>query len=515
MGTTQVAERKSLEPFVRDDAVFYQHQIDGIRRMARMSSAVLADEMGLGKSIQALTVFAIDVKKGYSTKAIVVCPASLKPNWAAEIEKFTRFNYVVLPGGGVTPVARQLMLEKFKEMEGPKILVVNYEQVRMFLDQLNREFFDFGIFDEAHYLKSPFSARTRNCRALYTRRSLMLTGSPMPNNVTELWVMLDRCNPGKWGTYYKFRNQFALYGSGKNQGTIVGVNRKDKLRQKLSNVMVRRLKKDCLDLPEVQIIERVVGLTVEQHKMYERVYNDMIVEYANGLEDNTKIKNAAVRFMRLLQVCGTTFTLDEEMDQSQKLDQAVDDAVQLILNGDHIVVFTRWRKVQEAFVKRLEKAMPRQFTEAGEDAPIVPVRVLNGDIPAEDVYSKRTGKILHKSRESIKQDWENDAPGALACMYQVAGLGMNMTKASKCLRLDKLFVPDLNKQAIDRLHRIGADRTKPIQVFDYIVAHTAEQRVNQILKMKTKMNAEVLDVRESEMAMMRAVIEADRRGDPY
>lgn len=501
MSSTTV-QRKSLEPWLKDDVEFYEHQVKGVRRMAKMNSAILADDMGLGKSLQALTVFSIDVLRGYSEKAIVVCPASLKENWRAEIQMFTRFPVTVVPGTGSAPALRARLIEDFKNMTGPRILVINYEQVKAYRMILNRIGFDVAIFDEAHYIKNPRAARTKEARALRARRSFLLTGSPMPNNVGELWTLLDRVNPGQWKSYKGFCNEFAVFGGYKDK-SIVAVKNKERLRKRLSQCMIRRMKKDVLDLPEVQYINRVVGLSVMQEQLYRRVYDDMLLDLSEVLGVDAPpaeaVANAAVKFLRLLQICGTTYTVSDK-DFSEKLDLAVDDAVELLENGHHIVAFTRWRKVQEAFAQRLEKK-----------APFAPVRVLNGDVPADDVVSSRTGEVLHPGRETVKRAWEQDAPGALVCMYQVAGVGLNMTKARHGLMLDSLFVPSLNQQAVDRLHRIGADKTHAVQILRYFVAGTVEARVHAILASKQKSSDEVIDMKDANTNMLLAVMEEERR----
>src|SRR5688572_28476865 len=135
--------------------------------MARMGSFILGDDMGLGKSLQALTVAAIDFEKGWPRRVLIVSPATLKGNWAEELEKFSRFSYTVLEG---TPKQRQKQLDEYNT----DVLIINYEQVKPHLDALNRKGFDICIFDEAHYIKSPKSQRTKGCLTLKVGRSFML-----------------------------------------------------------------------------------------------------------------------------------------------------------------------------------------------------------------------------------------------------------------------------------------------------------------------------------------------------
>ena len=110
-----IEPRKSLEPIVYDSVEYYAHQIEGIRELTKRTSFLLADDMGLGKSLQAITIFAIDVFKGWATSAIVVCPPTLKGNWLDEFEKFTRIPAIILEG---TPAQRLKILGDFKTREG-------------------------------------------------------------------------------------------------------------------------------------------------------------------------------------------------------------------------------------------------------------------------------------------------------------------------------------------------------------------------------------------------------------
>lgn len=459
-------------------------------------------------TVQMLATFCVHVKAGRASTMIVVCPNPLKKNWSNEIKKFTRIQHVVIPGGTATPVKRQMLLDEFKEMVGPKILIINYDQVPNFLDQINAEFFDVAVWDEAHMLKDPTNKRSGWNRQIYSRYSFMLTGSPMPNNVGELWTMLDRVSPGEWGSYKQFVNMYAI----KRNKDIVGTKNKQRLRKRLAQVMLRRKKEDHLDLPDVQYIDRVVGITPKQRKLYERARDDLMIEMSNAPDE--EIANDAVKFARLLQICGTTFCVDPETDSSEKLDLAVADAVDLVNEGHHIVVFTRWRPVQEAFVARMRKALKPTIDAFGEKVPPAPVRVINGDVDSDDRVN-RHGEVTALGRESIKTEWEQDRPGVLCCTYQAAGVGLNMTKARHGLLLDKLYTPGLNKQAVDRMHRIGADRSQPVQILQYYVADTVEHRVHTILQLKQKTTDDVIEMSVAEKAMFLAVMSAEMNGEAY
>lgn len=456
------ATRGSLEPWIKDEIEYYPHQIEGIRTLAKRKSFLLADDMGLGKSIQALTIFAVDVYREWAKTAIIVAPVTLKGNWADEIEKFTGFPYVVLEGN---PNQRLRQLMDFAQIEGPKILIVNYEQVAAHLDFLDKMEFDVAIFDEAHYLKNPKAKRTKACLDLYSRRSFLLTGTPMLNHVNELWPLLHRIDPKAWPKYWSFVSRYCAFGGFKGK-QIIGAKNEAELTERVQGVMLRRLKSEVLDLPDVQIIERRVDLLPEQRKLYDEVVNELRLPRV-GEATPDDIENALVKFLRLKQICGTTLPFTGE-DISAKLNLAEEDDLEILDNGHRIVVWTQFREVQAAYVSRMKEYD-------------IPIFQLHGDVPKPD-------------RQPLVKEWGlTKAPGLLVCMIQVAGVGLNMTSSRHGSFLDELFVPGLNQQAIDRQHRIGADETQPVQIRKYICRNTIENRVQQILRTKSKLFGEIIE----------------------
>lgn len=452
-------ERKSLKK-IRDDVEFYQHQVDGIRKMARMTSFLLADEMGLGKSLESLTVAAIDFERDYANKVIVVCPATLKGNWLNEIKTMTHFSAIVLQG---SPRERRIKIEEYAST-GVDILIVNYEQVGPHLEALNSINFDIAIYDEAHYFKNPKSKRTKAVLKLKADRHFVLTGSPMLNQVNELWSLLHRINPEEYPRYWTFVNRYAVKGGFQGR-QIVSVKNRIELQTKVDSVMIRRLKKDCLDLPDKQYITLEVDFHPQQALLYKQATDLLEIHRWPGDPDPLDVENALTKALRLKQICGTTFTLIEE-DHSFKLDRAVELIQEIVHDepdnpGERVVVFTQFRAVQEAMRLRLEKLS-------------IPSFILNGDTPMDQ-------------RSEIVLTWGNTPRAVMIPMLQVGGTGLNMTQASKCIFLDKLWVPKLNEQAEDRLHRIGADLTKPIQIYSLVVRKSIERRVEQINKAKSKL----------------------------
>lgn len=468
--------RKSLEPWILDSIEFLDHQVDGVRWMARMKNFILGDDMGLGKTLQALTTLAIDVVRGQGDTAIVVAPVTLKGNWADEIKTFTRFPYVILgqkpnpkkPGKIkiLTPEERDAQLYEFFTIEGPKILIANYEQIERHLDLINKMNFHLRIFDEGHYLKNHKAKRTKASMEIKAKRTFILTGTPMLNHVNELWTLLNMVWPKKFPSYWTYVNRYVVFGGFEGK-QMVGVKHEKELKEAMQRIMLRRLSKDVLDLKEPRWIPRRVDLHPEQAKLYDQLAEEGVIDI-DGM-DSLEVENALTKFLRHKQICCTTATLlGSGKDFSYKLDLAAADALELVENGHRVVTFTQFRPGIESFKKRVH-ALGIETWE------------IHGDVP-------------NQYRAEVVKQWGSAKPGILVCQTMVAGVGLNMTAARHCQFLDKLFVPGLNRQAWKRLDRIGADTDHAVEIYEYIVRGTIEQRVEQILRNKEKLATDIIEV---------------------
>lgn len=199
--TSKVAQPKSIPAKINQDITYFDHQIEGIRVLARLSSFLLADEMGLGKTIQSMTVAALDFDAGWAKRVLVLTPAPIKFNWDQDLELHTLFDVVVLDG---PPEKRAKMLDDFDA----DVLIVNYDLLHKHLDQFNDMNFDIVICDEAHALKNPKAVRTKAVHKLQAKRFFMLTGSPVLNRADELWSILHRIDPSAFPSYWKFINRY-------------------------------------------------------------------------------------------------------------------------------------------------------------------------------------------------------------------------------------------------------------------------------------------------------------------
>ncbi len=488
MTATIQRPRKSLAPWLHDSVEFYPHQVDGIRWLLRKRSFLLADDMGLGKSLQALTIFCADVKEGKGETCLIICPVSLRSNWADEIEKFTTIPFVLL-GEEINPSTgkpktlskedRSRQIIDFAIQQGPRIMILNYEQVKPHLAELNSLNVWCAIFDEAHAIKGHTSQRTKACLELKAYRNFLLTGTPILNQVNEIWPILNRIAPAHFPNYHAFVNRYCVFGGYKNKA-IVGVKNQKSLHAILDEVMLRRLKKDTLDLPDVQTIQVVTELSALQRKLYDQISDEMKLDNVDPNAPAHIMENALTQFLRLKQVCGTPSSLGYP-DDSYKLDEVVNRAVEILANGQKLIVFTQFRDVLACLNSR--------FMAEG-----LPVIQLHGDVPKAE-------------RQDIVKKWSTyPDPAIILCMTQIAGVGLNMTAARTIFFVDKLFVPGLNDQAVSRAHRIGQDKTQPVTVYEFIARHTIEYRIEQILRTKVKIFNNVIE----NVGIMRELVKALR-----
>lgn len=475
------AQRKSLAPWLKDDVQYYPFQVEDIRRIALMRTEtspgnfLLGSQMGLGKSLQALTVFAIDVVRGKATTLLVVCPVSLRGNWANEIEKFTTFPYIRLGEERdprrprvwrqVDAEERRTQIQEFRiGMDGPRVLIANYEQIIAHLDILGR--FDMMICDEAHALKNPEAQRTIALHAVRRGRVGLLTGTPILNTVDELWSLLHMIDPKRWPDPQRFKNRYCKFGGFAGR-SIVGAKNVNELNRIVAHYMVRRYKRDVLDLAEPYIQKIFVDLHPTQRMLYEQLRDDLKFPDEDGTMQ--ELDNSLEIYLRLSQICGSAGTVPGYEDHSNKLDLLIDEAMDVIRQKDKPIIFTRHRTVHALIMKRLQKAKVGEVFE------------LHGGIP-----------VGH--RQFIIDEWtahKGKLGAPIVCTTQVAGVGLNMTASHDLFFADKGYVPGLHDQAIDRVDRIG--QTEPVHVREYITPGTIEKRIERLFELKRGTFNEVVE----------------------
>jgi SNF2 family DNA or RNA helicase len=464
----------AILPMMRHDEFDYRdYQIAGIRWMANRGSCILGDQPGLGKTLQCLTLAAIDFNRGDANRALVVAPPGLLANWQEEIAKFTNFSCQILHG---SPKKRTKILDSFDK----DFLLVGYEQVKPHLEDLNSMGFDIVFVDEVQNVKNPKAQRTKALLKLSGyKRIVPITGSPMLNQAEDLWVLLHLVRPEQWPSYWAFYNRYVVtqtrvvehHGQTRSVRSSVGVKNESELHTKLSDVMLRRLKADAMaELKEPLLVRVWVDLTELQRKLYREVKEESKLTIP-GNPTPLETENALLKFLKLKEIVGSAGTVDGHVDESSKLDVMIERIDELIKSGESVVVFTQFRKIL-SFIENRLKALD------------IPIWSLHGGVPKLDRVP-----MVNEWAESTKQG----KPGVMACMFQVGGVGLNMTACNTVMLPDRLYVPELNRQAVDRVHRMGVDTTKPVQIVEFMARKTIDQRLDQILDRKSEIFGAVVD----------------------
>ncbi|MFS7878173.1 DEAD/DEAH box helicase [Streptomyces asiaticus] len=452
-----VSQPSALAATLRD------YQLRGLDWLVRMTSiglgGCLADDMGLGKTITliALHLHRMDIPEA-SGPTLVVCPTSLMGNWRREIERFA-------PG---TPVRRYHgSARSLDGLDAGEFVLTTYGTMRLDAQRL-AEAGPWGmvVADEAQHVKNPFSATARQLRTIGAKARVALSGTPIENNLSELWAILDWTTPGVLGTHGAFRRRYAqAVESGSDPEAAA------RLAKLVRPFLLRRRKSDpgiAPELPPKTETDRAVALTKEQAGLYEAVVREILAEISGtgGLVRRGLIVKLLTG---LKQICNHPAQYLKEdrpvvPGRSGKL-ELLDELLDTILaEGASVLVFTQY--VQMA-----------RIVEGHLAARGVPAQLLHGGTP------------VARREEMVRRFQDGEVPVFLLSL-KAAGTGLNLTRAGHVVHYDRWWNPAVEAQATDRAYRIG--QTQPVQVHRIIAEGTVEDRIAAMLTRKRELADAVL-----------------------
>lgn len=459
-GQQPVGQPVELRATLRD------YQARGLSWLARMTSlglgGCLADDMGLGKTI---TLIALHLHRQTDASAagptLVVCPASLLGNWQREIERFA-------PG---TPVRRfhgaRRSLESLSDGE---FVLTTYGTMRLDAPRLGEVAWGLVVADEAQHVKNPYSATARALRTIGTRARVALTGTPVENNLSELWAILDWTTPGLLGRLGAFRSGYAQAVEGGQDPRAA-----DRLARLVGPFLLRRRKSDpgiAPELPPKTETDRAVALTPEQAGLYEAVVRETLAEIAGA--DSMARRGLIVKLLTgLKQICNhpAQFLKEEQPripGRSGKL-ELLDELLDTILSeGASVLVFTQY--------VRMARLIERHLAERG-----VVTQFLHGGTPVPE-------------RDAMVERFQEGGIPVFLLSLKAAGTGLNLTRAEHVVHYDRWWNPAVEAQATDRAYRIGQNR--PVQVHRIIAEGTIEDRIAAMLRRKQRLADAVLSAGE-------------------
>lgn len=447
----------SLRPYQQQGfswlAFLYDHGLGG----------VLADDMGLGKTVQAIALMLHAHQRARDTGEqpkpfLVVAPTSVVPNWAAEVGRFAPS----LSTSAMTETLKRTGAELGTVLDGADVVITSYALFRLENEQYARHAWAGLILDEAQFVKNPATKAAAQARDFPASFKLAITGTPMENNLSELWSMFAITSPGLFPSARKFGELYRI-----PIEKDADADRLSQLRRRIRPLIMRRTKElVAKELPPKQ--EQVLELELSpQHRtIYQRHLQRERQKVMGMLDDLDKNRFQIFRSLTMLRQLSLDASLiDDQYDgvPSSKLDALLEQLEDIVAEGHSALVFSQ-------FTSFLAKAAQR-LDEAG-----IAYAYLDGS-------TRSRGKVIEK--------FTGGSVPVFLISLKAGGFGLNLTQADYCFLLDPWWNPASENQAVDRAHRIG--QTRNVMVYRMISKGTIEEKVMALKEKKAQLFSSVMD----------------------
>lgn len=446
-------------------SILREYQVTGVRWLLSLHQngfgGCLADDMGLGKTLQVISYLSDESMK--KTKNLIVVPKTLLINWEREFAKFTPDTDVLVYHG---PGRESEKIKKYK------VVITTYGTVLNDIDEIQKVEFDNLIIDEAQYIKNSKSKNHRAIKSICAKTKLILTGTPVENNIQEYLGLMQLINPEVFS-----KNSSKLKNMDDTQRVEIA-------RKITSPFLLRRMKKDVLkDLPLKQ--EQVLYCTMdtEQRELYDKMLQSIRHEI-NRKIDRFEIKSNSVMLNGLLyleEICCHPQLLDKSQNpngcrESAKFDQLLDILDSLYTSGHKVVIFSRFTKMLKIIEKQVVKRHYNYFYLDGQT----------------------------NNRMNLVEEFEASETGVFLISLKAGGTGLNLVSADTAIIYDPWWNPASEKQAEDRIYRIG--QKKNVMIYRMIVEDSIEEKVQRLQKEKTELYEDLLNGHENPTGMTAEVM---------
>jgi hypothetical protein len=426
----------------------------------------LADDMGLGKTVQTLALLQRQKEQRGAvgdgpTTSLLVMPTSLIYNWEMEAKKFTPQLKVFI----YTGTNRDKNVEQFAHYD---LVLTSYGIARIDIDILRDYYFNYVILDESQAIKNPNSAIAKTVREFNTRHRLILTGTPLENSTLDLWSQMTFINPGLLGTKTFFKNEFVTPIEKKGD-----TNKSEKLHAIIKPFILRRQKwQVATELPEK--IENVTycAMTEAQEARYEETKSFYRNEILDLIEHKGIQKSQLLLLQgltQLRQIANHPRMVDEQYaEESGKMKDMMHMLTSAISEGHNILIFSQ-------FVKHLT--------------------LVSEQLQERDVaYAYLDGSTKNR-QEQVESFQEDQRLRVFLISLRAGGVGLNLTKADYVFILDPWWNPAVEKQAVDRAHRIGQENR--VFTYKFITRDTVEEKILRLQESKLKLATDLISTEES------------------
>lgn len=394
--------------------------------------------------------------------ALVVVPTSLIYNWQSEAGRFTSLRLYIHSGFN-----RARTLDN--AVRNFDVIITSYGTVRNDIEIFSGIDFDTVVLDESQAIKNPGSQTAICVNQLKARQKFVMTGTPVENSVTDLWSQINFLNPGVLGNYHFFTKKYVTaIEKDKNEKDTIA------LRNIVRPFILRRTKEQVAsDLPGKTEKIILCEMTDEQKQKYESIKSVFRNELLTSIQEtgfrksNLMILNGLIK---LRQIANHPLLSEKDyLGGSGKFDEIIESVYNVIKSGHKVLIFSQ-------FVQHL--ALLKGYF----DSKKIDYLYIAGNIPS--IERKRLVDQFQK---------ENKASVFLISL-KAGGTGLNLTEADYVFILDPWWNPAVERQAMDRTHRIGQD--KPVFVYKFITKDTIEEKIVNLQKRKQKVSDDILDTEE-------------------
>ncbi|KAF2668852.1 putative TBP associated factor [Microthyrium microscopicum] len=537
----QMLDPKKAEDFkipVKIEATLRPYQQDGVNWLAFLNRyslhGILCDDMGLGKTLQTLCVVASDhylrneeFEKSQNPDSrklptLIVCPPTLSGHWQQEIARFAPFLKAVTYTG--PPAERNKVRHLLDQVD---VVITSYEVCRNDVAILNPIIWNYCILDEGHLIKNPKAKTTIAVKSFKSYHRLILSGTPIQNNVLELWSLFDFLMPGFLGSEKVFQDRFAkpiaasrnAKSSSKEQEA--GALAIEALHKQVLPFLLRRLKEEVLDdLPPKIIQNYYCDLSDLQRRLFEdfgRVEKDRIHEAASEKSsEGQRHIFQALQYMRKL--CNSpSLVVKETHKQYDKINKMLAAKNSSLTDIAHAPKLTALKDLlvdcgigvadtepQNAFSVAESGAVSQHraliFCQMKEMLDMVQTQVFQKILPSVQ-YLRLDGSVEASKRQDIVNRFNTDPSyDCLLLTTNVGGLGLNLTGADTVIFVEHDWNPQKDMQAMDRAHRIG--QKKVVNVYRIVTRGTLEEKILNLQRFKIDVASTVVNQQNSALGSM-------------
>jgi len=407
--------------------------------------ACLADDMGLGKTLQAIALLS-NLHEEKKKKSMVIMPKSLIYNWENEIKKFAP----KLKVGVYYGINRD-----FSSLKKVDVILTTYGTIRNDIENLLEQKFDLLVLDESQNIKNINSQTTKAVLLLNAKKRIALSGTPIENNLLELYSLFRFLNPEMFGSVQRFTNSYILPIQKYSDTSTI-----QELKKKIYPFLLRRVKKEVLeDLPDK--IEKLVY--VDMNDEHRRFYEERRRYYYSLLQKNTSSQGNFDKFFVLqaineLRHIVSSPELETKKIISSKKEVLIENVIEAIENNHKVLVFVNYLSSIESICDSLKENKIK--------------------------YLKMTGQT--KDRQNLVDKFQNDSRYKVFVMtLKTGGVGLNLVSADTIFIYDPWWNTTVENQAIDRAYRLGQDKT--VFAYKMIMRNTIEEKILKLQEIKNKL----------------------------